>query len=530
MNRDRGMATVVGDVTYGDGRVTGSAFVLDGAGDYIDLGTWSPQNEWTLAAWVNPTEIPDTNTASVGIVGIQADFRDWAIGIFEGKFFAAVNGQIVDSGIVATTNVWTHVAATYRDQMVHIYVDGVLRNSANVGGPYVLSTSGVRIGSTRYNNAGFFTGRIDEVSIVERSVSDAEIISLRDDGTIDFVPEKDRFLVTFDSPLIADSVAVDDFSLSGPTTIGVESVQVLSDRSVEVTLTGVIDNAGNYTLAAGPEILGVSGFAMDQDLDGTAGEPVDDVFNGSFIVDRAGPRIVQQSPEDTTSSVLTSVTVTFNEPIDPATLRTSDVQLLDAESKQRFDNYDPTEVIDGFLVHAIAANSPFTGLSGANRVLADPIRHATNLRINTETINFGSSVGNFGSNQLIPLSVSDYFVLDASATITIPTAGKWTFAAASDEGYRLEIGDFAAEFPTGRPLATDLHVFDFPAAGDYPLRMVMFETIGAEGFELSAAEGELTAFDAAVFKLVGDIRRTRSHDESSSTDINHPHVGGRSSR
>ena len=498
--------TLVGDPGYDVGRMGGSSFLLDGEGDYVNLGNWAPTEEWTLAAWVNPTTIPDTSTESVGIVGTQAEFRDWKIAIFDGNWVAFANGQTIDSGVAAVTNVWTHVAATFRDNVVYLYIDGTERASLDIGGPYSLSTAGVRIGSTTYNNTGFFTGRIDEVSIIERSASDAEIVALRDTGTIDLGPSRDRLFVTFDSPIVADSVEVSDFTLSGPSAGAVASVTPVSDRTVEVVLDGELANPGSYNLSVGPQILGFAGIAMDQDQDGTAGEAADDVFIGSFVVDKAGPRIVSQLPDGTTSSVLTSVTVTFNEPIEPGTFTRESVLLLDPESKTLIDAYDPAEIIDGFSVRAVKASTSFSGLSGALTVLGDPSRHAAEDSENVPVIDYGTG-GNFALNRTEPLNAppADYFVLDATAIITIPTAGKWTFAAASDDGYRLEIGDFSGEYTTGRGIATDLHVFDFPTAGDYPLRMVMYEQSGGSGFELSAAVGELAAFDPALFKLVGDV-------------------------
>ena len=189
--------TLVADAGFAAGRVGGSAFSLDGDGDYVNLGSWAPAGEWTLAAWVNPDTLAATDVNSIGLVGTQADFRDWSIGIFEDNYVAIAKGQILDSGVAATTGTWTHVAATLRGSMLHVYTDGVLRNSLDIGDPYVLSTRGVRIGSTTFNGAGFFDGRIDEVSIIERSVSDAEILTLRDSGTIEPFPVKDRSVCCF---------------------------------------------------------------------------------------------------------------------------------------------------------------------------------------------------------------------------------------------------------------------------------------------------------------------------------------------
>ena len=54
-----------------------------------------------------------------------------------------------------------------------------------------------------------------------------------------------------------------------------------------------------------------------------------------------------------------------------------------------------------------------------------------------------------------------------------------------------------------RALADTLGVFDFPAAGLYDLRFLMYERGGGEGAELFAAPGAHTSFGPG-FALVGD--------------------------
>ncbi len=318
---------------------------------------------------------------------------------------------------------------------------------------------------------------------------------------------KDRLLVVFDSPVIADSVDVSDLTLSGPTTVAVQSVRPLSDRTIEVTLTGVINNAGSYTLSVGPQILGASGTSMDQDQDGTAGELVDDVFMGTFIVDKSGPRIVAQSPDGTTSSVLTSVTVTFNEPIDPSTLTPGSVELTSPAVRAAKAAFAPLSLVDGFNVRAARAIDSFSNLEGAISVLADESLYSELVTATTPFIDYGPLGNNFTNDfpNLLDTPANDnYLAFEATATLVVPAAGPYTFAMGSNDGYRLEIGDdFSAEFATGRNFATDLATFNFPAAGEYPLKFVFFELTGSQGFELSFAQGVKTEFDDDFF-LVGD--------------------------
>ncbi len=496
--------TAIGDASYAPGRTGGLAFSLDG-NDAINLGGLTLKNEWTVAAWVNPSVVPATGR--VTIVGADSSGRDWSIGLLDGRFVAHYkNGQVLDSGVTASTHVWTHVAATLRGSLLSLYIDGVVRASVDIGDAYIPATTGLRIGSTAFNNAGFFTGLIDEVSIVERGVSDTEISTLRDSGTIDALPKRDRFLVVFDRLLDAASVERGDVTLSGPTAVTVDSVEVIGDRSLIVTLTGQLSNAGSYTFSVGPAIAGSSGFFMDQDADGTAGEAVDDVFVTSLIVDRIGPRIISQVPDGTTDQVLTAFEVTFNEAIDPDRFPAASARLLTPSMIAERDAFDPSQTTDGFVVRGVRSITSFDRVEFAERILQDSALVTEVETGEFPVINFGPAGVSFGNNFKLPLDRpenDDYLAWEAQGTVTIPTPGKRTFAISSDDGYRLEIGSMAAEFPTGRGIATDLVTFDFSEAGDFPIRFVFFELIGTCGFELSSAPGEKSAFDAD-FKLVGD--------------------------
>jgi hypothetical protein len=98
----------------------------------------------------------------------------------------------------------------------------------------------------------------------------------------------------------------------------------------------------------------------------------------------------------------------------------------------------------------------------------------------------------------------DDFAIKATATITIPTAGAWTFGINSADGARLKIN--------GTPIISDNSTHEAKdtfgqiglAAGTYPLEVVAFERTGGESLELFAAPGSFTSFNSS-FRLIGDI-------------------------
>ena len=131
------------------------------------------------------------------------------------------------------------------------------------------------------------------------------------------------------------------------------------------------------------------------------------------------------------------------------------------------------------------------------------------------TINFHGtgSAGYFGNDEPFPGHTAvgedrDRFVVVAEGGIYVPTAGEWTFAVGSDDGFRLRITghgmNFVSEFNGLRGYSPTLATFNFPAAGNYDLSLVCFENGGGATVEMSAAQGFQSSGPTADFHLVGD--------------------------
>ena len=84
----------------------------------------------------------------------------------------------VDSGIDATANLavntWTHLAVTYDGATLRMFVNGTQVASKAQTGSITTSTGVLRIGGTNLASA-FFQGRIDEIRIYNRALTQAEI-------------------------------------------------------------------------------------------------------------------------------------------------------------------------------------------------------------------------------------------------------------------------------------------------------------------------------------------------------------------
>ncbi len=183
---------------YADGKV-GRAFACDGS-LYVqvpDAAELRPP-ELTAEAWVFPTMLSnDLQTIIAHGSDASTSNQDptWLMGVANdgrAKFIARL-GFAAEPGAIAISstspiplNQWTHLAICIDDTTMRLYVNGTQVDSAETRG-FSLAYGGavpVTIGSNRARNASsqLFNGRIDEVSLYRRVLSQTEIFSIVDAG------------------------------------------------------------------------------------------------------------------------------------------------------------------------------------------------------------------------------------------------------------------------------------------------------------------------------------------------------------
>ena len=167
--------------------------------------------------------------------------------------------------------------------------------------------------------------------------------------------------------------------------------------------------------------------------------------------------------------------------------------------------------VPGFAVYNYIASVGVCSFSAAQSVISDPSQQMAVFAENAPVINYfntGSSA-HYGNDRTFPgltLGVDqDNFALEATATITIPTPGYWTFGVNSDDGFGLSIGGFSTTYADPRAPGDTLATFYFPEAGDYPLDLIFYECGGGSEVELYAAPGTFSSWDPNNFRLVGDV-------------------------
>lgn len=186
------------------------------------------------------------------------------------------------------------------------------------------------------------------------------------------------------------------------------------------------------------------------------------------------------------------------------------------------------ETIPGFAVrnYKAAPDIDVSSVLVAEEIPGDPTKFTNLVAGNYNVINFhgsGTDSGYYGTNAPFPggqINVDvDHFVVVVDAMVTIPTAGSWTFGVRSDDGFRLDIGDFTSAFTAPRGPGDTLATFTFDAAGDYPLQLIYFERAGGAMLEFFAAQGTHASWNGTNFRLVGNTAggglAVKSYPESS---------------
>lgn len=167
--------------------------------------------------------------------------------------------------------------------------------------------------------------------------------------------------------------------------------------------------------------------------------------------------------------------------------------------------------LPGFAVTNYKANIQVSSLTVAEGVITNPAQRTSVWVESAPVVNYvGTGAhGHYSGDRPFPGMASgtdfDDFVVGASGIVSIPAAGAWTFGVSSDDGFRLTVGSFTTNAPNPRSPSDTVAVWNFPAAGDYPIRLVYFERSGGSECELWAARGTFTGWAGPDFRLVGDV-------------------------
>ena len=146
---------------------------FNGSGDYIDVPAINISYAITVVAWIYSDNF--VQNGFVGAVNTQ-----WAL-FFESDGFLKWRGGGTEKNVVCpvpSNNKWHHIVGRQEGTVGSLYVDGVLCASGNPLPAIGNAPNLLFIGRSDTIGSGYFTGRIDEVRIYNRALSDTEISQL----------------------------------------------------------------------------------------------------------------------------------------------------------------------------------------------------------------------------------------------------------------------------------------------------------------------------------------------------------------
>lgn len=173
---------LVGDTRYAIGKV-GSAFVFDGSGDGVNLGS-APElrlQDFTIEAWIrrsHATMASQDPFQSGTLVGYG--WNGYALAIRdEGRLFLTKVGvsAVMSSLAITDTEQFHHVAVTKVGSSVTFYLDGVGETVESYDPGFEFSSTAA-IGARGGDWVASFLGAMDEVAIYNRALSPTEIQAL----------------------------------------------------------------------------------------------------------------------------------------------------------------------------------------------------------------------------------------------------------------------------------------------------------------------------------------------------------------
>lgn len=140
-------------------------------------------NMWINTAWTGATREViysrgNTWANGQGVNFFLSDSSPKNISVHQG---GAYTGSVLlaDASADIPVNTWVMLTFTYNGTTIKFYINGVLKGSANRG--YNSSTQESRLG-LRGDGTDYYRGKMDDVGIWSRAISDSEVVALYNNG------------------------------------------------------------------------------------------------------------------------------------------------------------------------------------------------------------------------------------------------------------------------------------------------------------------------------------------------------------
>jgi hypothetical protein len=171
---------IFGDPQWIEG-IIGGALDFDGDDDYIDCGSadiLGNMSEITVAAWVTVRA-----TTTQWMTAVAKGESAWRLGTvsYDPRFhfgmtiWTAPDASSIDGAITVALNEWHHMAGTFDGDNINVYVDGLFDASNDTTEPIGTNALSVFIGENPESRGRYWDGKIDDVRVYSRALSEEEL-------------------------------------------------------------------------------------------------------------------------------------------------------------------------------------------------------------------------------------------------------------------------------------------------------------------------------------------------------------------
>ncbi len=164
---------IVGNAIMVEGKV-GGALEFDGVGSYVEVPDHESLQLWekhTLEAWIYQMESRSSRIIDkIGAGTANGPHLD----THPGTNLRSCAGNCISTAVTYTLEEWHHVAVTFDDGEVKLYLDGSVEGEGAVGSPLAGNTLTLKVAADS-NGQNLFRGIIDEVRVYNQALSEEEI-------------------------------------------------------------------------------------------------------------------------------------------------------------------------------------------------------------------------------------------------------------------------------------------------------------------------------------------------------------------
>ncbi|MCF6149578.1 MAG: hypothetical protein E3K37_13075 [Candidatus Kuenenia sp.] len=276
---EEGSGTVAGDSSGNgyDGTINGNAawttgengngggLSFDGVDDYVDVGDMDLTEVFTLAAWINISNL------TKGMI-IGKTYQTYQLFVTESGniLFQRNSGTALNYNAGLGINTWHHVAVTFDTANgMSLYLDGSLVDTNSDTSITAANDVSTKIGATGATAKNFFNGIIDEVCIYNRALSSQEVQNLVNNNvwTIEisnsgFEEGTDGWVQGYtegtDCSFIIDSDAYEGLSAAKLIITNNGYCEILNNPSCLIEKTGIYSLIVYSKVSGNPEALSIS--------------------------------------------------------------------------------------------------------------------------------------------------------------------------------------------------------------------------------------------------------------------------------